>query len=40
VVEPVTLTEGVTGVAYEEGAGWVIFVDGSTGEGFLWTDES
>jgi hypothetical protein len=40
VVEPVTPAEGVTGVAYEEGAGWIIFFDGSAGEDFLWTDES
>jgi hypothetical protein len=40
VVEPVTPVEGATGVAYEEGDGWVIFFDGSEDEGFLWTDES
>jgi hypothetical protein len=39
-MEPVTPTEGATGVAYEEGAGWIIFFDGSAGEDFLWTDES
>jgi hypothetical protein len=39
-VEPVTPTEGVTGVAYEEVAGLVIFFDGSADEGFLQTDES
>jgi hypothetical protein len=39
-VEPVTPVEGVTGVAYEEVAGLVIFFDGSVDEGFLQTDES
>jgi hypothetical protein len=39
MVEPVTPTEGATEVGYEEGAGWLIFFDGSTGEGFLWTDK-
>jgi hypothetical protein len=39
-VEPVTPTEGVTGIAYEEDEGWVIFFDGSIDEDFLWTDES
>jgi hypothetical protein len=39
-VEPVTPVEGVTGVAYEEVAGLVIFIDGSVDEGFLHTDES
>jgi hypothetical protein len=36
-VEPVTPTEGATRVAYEEGAGGVIFFDGSVGKGFLQT---
>jgi hypothetical protein len=40
MVEPVTPTKGATGVAYEEGVSWAIFFDGSTDEGFLWTDES
>jgi hypothetical protein len=40
VVEPVIPAEGVTEVAYEEGAGWVIFFDGSADECFLWTDKS
>jgi hypothetical protein len=40
MVEPVTPAEGVTGVAYEGDAGWVIFFNGSADEGFLWTDES
>jgi hypothetical protein len=39
-VEPVTPTEGATGVAYEEVAGLVIFFDGSADEGFLQADES
>jgi hypothetical protein len=39
MMEPITLTEGETGVTYEEGAGWVIFFDRSTDEGFLWTYE-
>jgi hypothetical protein len=39
VVE-VTPAEGVIGVAYEEGVGWIIFFDGSADEGFLWIDES
>jgi hypothetical protein len=36
-VEPVTPIEGATRVAYEEGAGWIIFFDRSAGEGFLQT---
>jgi hypothetical protein len=39
-VEPVTLTEGATGVAYEEVAGLLIFFDRSADEGFLQIDES
>jgi hypothetical protein len=39
-VEPVTLAEGATRIAYEEGAGWVIFFDESANESFLWIDES
>jgi hypothetical protein len=34
-VEPVTLAEGVTGVAYEEVVVLVIFFVGSADEGFL-----
>jgi hypothetical protein len=34
-VEPVTPTEGETGVAYEEVVGLVIFFDESADEGFL-----
>jgi hypothetical protein len=40
VVEPVTPAEGVNGVAYEEVAGFIIFIDGSADEGFLQTDGS
>jgi hypothetical protein len=40
MVEPITPAEEVTGVTYEEGAGWIIFFDGSVDGGFLWTDES
>jgi hypothetical protein len=36
----VTPAEGVIGVAYKEGMGWIIFFDGSADAGFLWTDES
>jgi hypothetical protein len=39
-VEPVTPAEGVIEVAYEEAAGFVIFFDRSTDEGFLQTDIS
>jgi hypothetical protein len=34
-VKPVTPAEGAVGVGYEEGAGWIIFFDGSSGECFL-----
>jgi hypothetical protein len=40
VVEPVTLTEEATMVAYKEGVCWAIFFDGSADEGFLWIGES
>jgi hypothetical protein len=39
-VEPVTPAEGENEVAYDEGAGWVIFFDESADEDFLRTDES
>jgi hypothetical protein len=37
VEEPVTPTKWATEVAYEEGASWAIFFDGSTCKGFLQT---
>jgi hypothetical protein len=40
MVEPVTPTDGVIGVACEEDARCASFFDGSTTEGFLRTDES